>query len=151
MEQNNKRILNTNEIQILLFFLQNNGQLNRTTINDKGWGIAELDDKALFDEDAENIGNAFAAGGAAEFFVAKIDDLVGASYPVESFAFSASLRGVEQFQTDPWLELNLEDCLFFSFPIFGLVYRPGWVKTTYVAGREDFVVRASAAPGWKRK
>lgn len=59
--------LNISEVQRLLSFLKKNGSPNLSTIRHRGWTVATLDDKALFDDDAKNIGRAFAAGGATEF------------------------------------------------------------------------------------
>lgn len=107
------------------------------------WKIAKIDDKNLFGEDAERIGEAFKRTGTSNFYAVKIDDLLSPRRIVIGYRFDASGKGVEEFQGPLWHELNLDDCLLFSLPIVGVILRPGVVGVTAIAGEGRFVDIAS--------
>lgn len=144
MASNNQtRVIKDEELISLRRLLSSNGSLDFVALSQLSWEISEIDDKSLFDDDAERIGSAFRKNGATHFFVAKVSDLISQLESVTGYQFTSDRGGVEEFQGPSWHELNLEDCLLFSFPLFGVVLRSGIVAATFMAGEKTFVAIAS--------
>lgn len=144
MEENVRmQILNTEFSEALRRLVCSNGELDISTVKDRGWLIHEIDDKALVDEDADRIGRAFLSTGSDHFLVLCIETLLSQRNAIRVYAFPSSKEGVEAFQGEEWYELNLYDCLMFTPSLKGVVFRPGEVASSFIVGEDSFVRTAS--------
>ncbi|WEY37671.1 hypothetical protein [Paraburkholderia sp. SUR17] len=123
------------------------GTLNSADAIDRSWVIGQIDDKSLFNKDAQNLAQAFREQNAKFFLVARVPDLLSSRDCITAYRFGATKEEIETFQGPDWFEANLEDCLLFCLPISCAVLRPGEVDKTEFAGSAKFVERATLGKG----
>lgn len=123
------------------------GKLNSAEAIDRSWVIGQIDDKSLFDEDAQNLAQAFQEQNAKFFLVARVPDALSSRDCITTSRFGATKEEIETFQGPDWFEVNLEDCLLFCLPMSCAVLRPGEVDKTEFSGSAKFVGRATLGKG----
>ncbi|WP_139133415.1 hypothetical protein [Pandoraea sp. ISTKB] len=119
------------------------GSINKPEIARRGWSIFDIDDKAIFDEDAINLAKSFRSQGAFCFFVSPIFSILNAEDRCDAFRFKSTREEVEFFQGAEWHSINLDDCLLFDLPMNCAVRRPGTVDTTSFMGNSLFIKQIS--------
>ncbi|EON12007.1 hypothetical protein C266_17566 [Pandoraea sp. SD6-2] len=137
------RTIDRDEATSLRRLLAADWTLDSAVLSQMSWKAIEIDDKALFDGDADRIGAAFRAVGAEHFYVVKVSELLPTSALIRGYEFPSTSAGIEAFQGADWFELNLDDCLLVTSPLRGVVLRPGTVTTTFIAGEKAFIDAAS--------
>jgi hypothetical protein len=140
MDQTDARFdLQGNDLAEVRKMLRADGKLSDSEVARRSWSIYQIDDKAIFDEDACRLASAFRVEDADYFYVSRVCDLVSLKSPVVAYRFEATKAGIEAFQSPSWFEINLEDCLMFNFPVTCAALRPGSVDMTTFVGSAAFV------------
>jgi hypothetical protein len=140
MDQSDRRVeLEENSLVDVKRILLKNGRLDEAELGRRSWNVFCIDDKAIFEDDACRLGNAFKTQGASSFLVARVSDLLTGKRKIGVYRFEASEAGIEEFQGPSYREINLEDCLLFNLPITCVVFRPGGVDVTTFAGDIAFI------------
>jgi hypothetical protein len=121
--------------------LGEDGLLDSAEVARHRWCVCEIDDKALFNEDARRLASAFRAENSDCFYVVHVCDLLRSEDPVVAYRFSATQEEIEAFQGSTWFEINLDDCLLFNLPFTCAVLRPGSVDATMFAGGAAFIAK----------
>lgn len=142
IERGNRRTeLDDGDLVDVRKILGADGLLDSAEVTRHRWRVCEVDDKALFDEDARRLANAFRAENSDRFYVVRVCDLLGSETPVIAYRFSATQEEIETFQGSTWFEINLDDCLLFNLPFTCAVLRPGSVDATKFVGGAAFIAK----------
>ncbi|WP_238878525.1 hypothetical protein [Achromobacter xylosoxidans] len=115
------------------------GELNDAEVARRKWKLHLMDDKIIFDEDAQKLANAFKTQGASIFHAARVSDVISSKNVLIVYDFDATEAGVEAFQGEAYFEMNFDDCVFFNLPTTCVVLRPGDTDVTVFAGNAAFI------------
>jgi len=119
------------------------GKISDAEIDRRSWYVYSIDDKSIFDEDAQRLENAFRTQNSSLFYVTRVSDLLAAENSVIAYQFKTTESDIEKFQGSSYFEINLDDCLLFNLPVTCAVLRPGSVDTTIFVGDNMFIANVS--------
>ncbi|WP_337882227.1 hypothetical protein [Chromobacterium haemolyticum] len=147
-----KDFLNESLVFRLSGYFKADGCIDFDKIRSLDWGGYALDDKNIFDEDADCLSLAINGIDADSVFLVRSMDVSANSSRVECLVFESTKERLEEFQRyDFDLELPLLDCVLFDGDIRFLVYRPAtFDKDMMYFGPSSFLSAAVCGEGWRR-
>lgn len=120
--------------------LREDGSLNLTEVARRNWVSYEIDDKAIFGDDAVRLAKAFLRVGSDHFFIFSTFDILSKKDIASGYILNSTPSEIEEFQGVSWGEINLDDCLMFNLPMTNAVWRPGRVESTRFVGVPEFIL-----------
>jgi hypothetical protein len=140
MDQSDRIVrLQDSDLSDVRKLLRKDGTFDDIEILRHSWSVCEIDDKSMFDEDAQNLATAFQLERATSFYVVRVCELLVPGAFVIAYRFDSTQDDIEALQGPAWFELNLADCLLFNLPLTCAVLRPGTVDATKFVGSAAFV------------
>lgn len=147
MKENKKAncvTLNKIQIEFLNNIVVDYYHFNTSYIVQRNWVIkTEIDNNAIYDEDAENFSNAMHRVDADKYFLIRTEDILEGNYD-EILCFPSSVDGVEEFQKEKWYDYNLHNCLIFDESLNFVIHRTGGTDFTSIASSQEFIDIATA-------